>query len=265
MKMIKNIISMFTIPISSRIGYMKLKKQSLKTDLTQWHQSFHNKNILIVGSGPSLDKVDQEYYSRFDVVLYINHAIKLANKAQENYFFTTDIGVALNIYRKPYFSIIKELKKDRSIVAPGNFNQSLFLSKKFEQYFSWICAGDAEYKKFQSRRKVVGIRPTIFYYRPINVDNKVLDKWYSEPNQLKYFPVFEITSALTAINFVAKYLPKSITLIGCDFSSGRAKKIIKDNNAYNQSPFNNADKLFYSLKEYLQNKGVVLENDSWKL
>lgn len=254
---------MFTIPISSRIGYIKLKKQSLKTDLTQWHQSFHNKNILIVGSGPSLDKVDQEYYSRFDVVLYINHAIKLANMAQENYFFTTDIKVALNIYRKPYFSIIKELKKDSSIVAPGNFNQSLFLSKEFEKNFSWICTGDAEYKKYQSKRSILGVRPAVYYYRPLNIDTNFLDIWFSELNQVKYFPVFEITSALTAIAFVAKYLPKSITLIGCDFSAGRSKEISDDNNGYSESPFGEAPKAFQFLKNYLEDKGVSITNDSW--
>lgn len=77
---------MFTTPISSRIGYIKLKKQSLKTNLTQWEQSFNNKNVLIIGSGPSLDKVGQDYYSGFDVILYINHAIKLANTNKEYYY-----------------------------------------------------------------------------------------------------------------------------------------------------------------------------------
>lgn len=263
MEMLKKIISMFTTPVSSRIGYVKLKKQSLKTDLKQWHQSFHNKNILIVGSGPSLDKVNQEYYSRFDVVLYINHAIKLANMAQENYFFTTDIGVALNIYRKPYFDNIKELKKDRSIIAPGNFNQSLFLSKEFEKNFSWICTGDAEYKKYQSRRPLLGIRPAVFYYRPLNINTKVLDSWFSESNQVRYFPVFEITSALTAVVFVAKYLPKSITLIGCDFSAGRSKEISDDNNGYSENPFSDAPAAFQFLKSYLEDKGICVTNDSW--
>lgn len=110
MRIIKNTVGMFTITISSKIEYTKLKKQNLKTNLTQWEQSFNNKNLLIVDSGPILDKVGQDYYSGFDVILYINHAIKLANTNKEYYFFTTDIGVVLNIYNKPSFNNIKKIK-----------------------------------------------------------------------------------------------------------------------------------------------------------
>lgn len=262
----KNILSSYkilTTPIKSRIGYLHLKKKSLKNDLPLWKSSFRNKKVLIVGSGPSLDKVDSKYFSGFDVIIYINHAIKLANNNQDYYFFTTDVGVALEISTKSYFDKIQSIKKQKSIIAPGNFDQTLKINSEFESYFSWICAFQGVYKRYQGTKSLLGFKPSVLYYRPAEINEHKLDYWFSQSNQVNYFPVFEVTSALTAIIFAAKYHPSSITLIGCDFSKGRSKEVIDDNDEYVHNPFIEAPEIFKFLKNYLEERKIRVINDSW--
>lgn len=262
----KNILSPFkilTIPLSSRIGYFNLKRKALRRDLSVWNSSFNQKKVLIVGSGPSLDKVNSKYFSGFDVIIYINHAIKLANNNQNYFFFTTDIAVALDISTKSYFEKIRNIKKERSIIAPGNFDQTLRVSNEFESCFSWIRACEGVYKKYQSNKSLLGFTPSILYYRPTEINEEKLNYWFSQSNQVNYFPIFETTSALTAIIFAAKYRPISISLIGCDFSKGRSKEIIGDNDGHTHNPFLEAPRLFEFLRSYLEEQSISVTNDSW--
>lgn len=92
----------------------------------------------------------------------INHAIKLANNNQDYYFFTTDVGVALEIFNKSYFDKIQSIKKERFIIASGNFDQTLKINGKFESYFSWICACQGVYKRYQSTKSLLGFKPSVF-------------------------------------------------------------------------------------------------------
>lgn len=263
MKTILSSYKILTTPIKSRVGYLHLKRKALRNDLPVWKSSFRNKKVLIVGSGPSVDKVESKYFSSFDVIIYINHAIKLASKHQDYYFFTTDVGVAVEISTKSYFDKIQSIKKERSIIAPGNFDQTLKINREFESCFSWICACEGVYKRYQSTKSLLGFKPSVLYYRPGEINKHKLDNWFSQLNQVNYFPVFEITSALTAIIFAAKYCPSSIKLIGCDFSKGRSKEIIDDNDEYVNNPFLEAPEIFKFLKSYLGDRKISVINDSW--
>src|SRR5690554_6939154 len=116
-----------TVPISSFLGFLNLKKMSVKKDKKDWVRSFYDNKVLIVGSGPSLDKVDESYFLKFDAIVYINHAVKCSGKINDEYFFSTDINVVKGIEDKEYWRKIVGFGNAKSIVAPVFFQQSLFM------------------------------------------------------------------------------------------------------------------------------------------
>lgn len=265
MSFISKLYWAFTVPISSFLGFLNLKKMSVQKDKKNWIQSFYNSNVLIVGSGPSLDKVDEDYFSKFDVIVYINHALKCSGKINDEYFFSTDINVVKGIEEKEYWKKIIEFGNSKSVVAPIFFQQSLRLSKKFKESFSWIVSHDASYRVHKMSKSIFGLKiPVTAVYWPVQVDDKILDNWFSQENQVDFFPVIESTSALSALLFVAKYQPKHISLIGCDFSSGRSELVVNDCPGHVVNVFSEAKEKFYFLKKYLSYKDILVENDSWK-
>jgi hypothetical protein len=52
----------------------------MKSDLEIWKKSFSEKKVLIVGTGPSLDRVNDNYFSKFDTILYVKHSENLYKK-----------------------------------------------------------------------------------------------------------------------------------------------------------------------------------------
>lgn len=252
------------LPISSCMGFLHLKKISVTNDNEEWSNSFLNKKVLIVGSGPSLDNVNNEYYSGFDSIIYINHAIKCSGKVSDEYFFTTDVKVANSISGQPYFNNIISNGKNKSIIAPVFFQQALFLNKNFINKFSWIVSYKASFKVFKTNKLFFGKKiPYTFIFQPKQPEESDLDIWFEQNNQVKYFPVIESTSALSAILFSAKYKPKSISMIGCDFSQGRATSIVDNCPEYTRNVFVDAKSKYYKLKYYLSIRNIKVENDSW--
>lgn len=250
------------LPISSFLGYKKLKKMCLKEDEPQWYKSFHNRKVLIVGSGPSLDKVDSKYFSEFDVIIYINHAIKLSGLCNDEYFFSTDINATKRILNKEYFKNVVKLGRKNSIIAPIHFN-SILSSERFLNNFSLIAASKPNYIKTLSIKTTLGLSYPRLVYWPVQPSIRELETWFSASEQVLYFPVIESTSALSCILFASKYFPKSVTLIGCDFSKERSKLVINENPAHDINPYEDSRSKFYFLRNFLNKKNILLENHSW--
>jgi|SaaInlStandDraft_4_1057021.scaffolds.fasta_scaffold09547_2 hypothetical protein len=264
MDYLRQIFWMLTVPMSSFLGYFFLKHLSIKKDLKSWKISFSEKKVLIVGSGPSLDRVNNHYFANFDAILYINHAIKCSGKVDDEYFFSTDVSVTEGIKNKVYYNKIKQFGSERSILAPIFFQQTLFLTKKFRKTFSWIVASEASYRGHRLSRPVFEFHlPITAVYWPQQPSYIELDNWFLQKHQVNFFPVIGSTSALSAILFVAKYSPKNITLIGCDFSVGRSESIVNDCPAHNVNIFTKSREKFNYLQEYLSKNNILIKNDSW--
>jgi hypothetical protein len=266
MNYLKKVLWMLTVPVSSLLGYYFLKCISIKSDLEIWKKSFSEKKVLIVGTGPSLDRVNDNYFSKFDTILYINHAVKLAGKKTSNeYFFSTDINIAKNIKKTDYYHKILQIGSKKSIIAPIFFQQILSLKQKDRGSFSWIAASNAMYKKHKLNRSIFGLNfPITTVYWPQQPKKKQLDEWYLKKDQVIFFPVIESTSALSAILFIAKYRPYSVSLIGCDFSVGRSELIVNNKSpAYTVNVFSESRGKFLYLQSYLRKIDIVIENDSW--
>lgn len=265
MLFLRKIYWAITVPVTSFVGFYNLKIIKEKNDRKEWGISFKNKKILIVGTGPSLDKVSKDYFLNFDTIVYINHAIKCFGKVKDEYFFSTDVGVVKDIKKKNYYNNISILGKGKSILAPIFFQQTLCLKKDFKSDFSWIIANKAKYKVHWVNKTVLGLRhPVTAVYWPEQPDTNQLNIWFSKKNQTHFFPVIESTSALSAILFAAKYRPKNISLIGCDFGMGRSKSIINDCPASVTNAFTGAKEKFYFLENYFLKESIPINNDSWK-
>jgi hypothetical protein len=252
------------LPIHSLIGHFVLRTFTSNRDNPVWQDSFHNKNVLIAGTGPSLDKVPKSYFLSFDTIIYINHAIKISGKVDCEYFFTTDPYVAKKIEDKDYYKNIISLGPEKSILAPIFFDKYLFLSRSFKRNFSWIPASNIFLNSKRREKTILGVRfPYIIRYWPVQPDFESLEKWFNTKEQIKYFPIMEHTSALSSILFAAKYKPQSISLIGCDFSSGRSESIASDCPGRSINVFSEAVDSFYFLEKYFSEKNIYLKNDSW--
>lgn len=261
---LKKLYWAISVPISSRLGFIKLKDISEEFDNDEWLTSFSNKKVLIVGTGPSLDRVNESYFLKFDTIVYINHAIKCSGSVKNEYFFSTDINGVKDINSKDYYQNIKRIGKNKSIVAPIFFQQVFFLKKEFIKDFSWISANRAAFKVHKISRSLFGFNlPVTAVYWPKQPNVRSLESWFLQNNQVKDFPVMETTSALSAILFVAKYNPKEISLIGCDFGSGRSLAVINDCPATEENIFSEAVNKFYFLQKYFKEKSILLINDSW--
>ena len=264
MSMLRKIYWALTVPFMSFLGYLKLKSISEKKDYLVWRESFGAKKVLIVGTGPSLDNVDDEYFLNFDTIIYINHAVKFSGKVKDEYFFSTDVDVVKGIADKLYFKKIETIGKAKSILAPIFFQQVFFLKDNIKKGFSWLVASEASYKIHRVSKSFFDFNfPVTAVFWPKQHDIKGLDIWFLQEQQVCFFPVVESTSALSAILFVAKYRPLQVSLIGCDFSVGRSKSIVEDCPTYNVNVFSEARNKFNYIKNYLSNKNIILINESW--
>lgn len=263
----KKMIWFISITITSFLGYIRLKNLAVKNDNEKWKESFCDRNVLIVGTGPSLDKVDEDYFKKFDVIVYINHAIKISGNSDDEYFFTTDVGVVKDIMQTSYYKNILMLGDNKSIVAPIFFQQVLMLSESFIDKFTWIKASEAKFTFFKRKLNLGPFKFTSHFppsYWPQQPGYRELDIWFDNKDQVNYFPVIESTSALSAILFASKYRPRSIRLIGCDFGDGRAELVKKTNQLNSPNVFNGAKEKYEFIEGFLSSKGIECANDSWK-
>lgn len=256
-----------TVPVSSVLGYIYLNIASKKKDNPIWPGVISNRKVLIVGTGPSIDRVSHEYYKKFDVIVYINDAISFLDKEKESFFFTTDIGVLKKISKKEYYNNILELKPGRVVVAPIFFQQFLFLDKEMKDKFNFIKPSSVNYILGLSNRSLFFGRvriPNPPKMWPKQPDDRDFTKWLESEHQVSYFPVIESTSALSAILFCAKYYPENISLIGCDFGGGRAEVLQKHMHCHDENMFSQAIPKFNQIRNFLNSVNISVENDSWK-
>ena len=259
---------LITVSITSYLGFFRLKVNAVKEDLPLWRDSFFEKNVLIIGTGPSLDKLDENYLKKFDLVVYLNHAIKLEVLGDyDEFFFTTDIGVLRDILEKDYRKQIKRLGSKKVIVAPIFFQQVLFMEKEVLKLISLLKPNRSRFATEERKLKIgkyilkMAFPPSFWPVQPSKSD---LNEWFNEKNQVQCFPVMETTSALSAILFVSKYKPKKIRLIGCDFGEGRSVNLVNSNPVNPIGAFEKSKEKFLWLKRYLIKKNIDVENDSWK-
>lgn len=245
-----------TIPYTSRAGARALLRDVDQAVPAIWPAEFAGKRALIVGSGPSLDRVDAAFFDQFDVLVYINFALRRARFDRPEYFFTMDLGPVREYLDRFGAESFRRLGPERCVVAPNYLDLWRQLTPEGRAMFTPLRYDAAEWRFDRLRALPV---PVIARYYPRQPD------WttYRLPPLGRAIPVLHPTSALTAVMFAIMCGSRDVGLIGCDFSDGRARSMQGDQAAPPAGTFNAARTEFEAMQAGMAPQGVQLTNHSW--
>jgi hypothetical protein len=244
-----------TIPLTSRAGARRLLRDTQGDAPTIWRSDFAGKRALIIGTGPSLDRVDDAFFNRFDTLVYINFAVRRARFDRPEYFFTTDLGPTREYLDRFGSEAFRRLGPQRCVVAPYFMDLWHQLTPEGRTMFTPLRP-DATHWVAERMRSLP---------LPIIRNHPRYPDWdtYTLPNGGRAVPVLPATSALTAILFAALNGSRDISLIGCDFSDGRAASVSDGQTTNVVGGFNAARAELAALSANLARQDVVVTNHSW--
>ena len=208
--------------ILSIYGHCRLSNNKNLGTVIKEYSFLRNKKILIVGSGPSIKFINKELIKKYDHIFLLNgsivHFIKNKDIHKDKYqysFYCTD-RLRIDQYSKEIAE--SGISSKRKIFFP-DYPYSILRTDLRNQKLSLIGG----HKPWNTKYEGYGIGNLLgwhmFYVStdPINKEkfSKDLKNWISE---LKYPIYIGYTVAFSCITFVSGFKPKSIDLIGCDFS-----------------------------------------------
>ncbi|WP_152608725.1 hypothetical protein [Croceibacterium mercuriale] len=247
----------FILPSRSLLGSRRIRSHvDRNTTPASWREDFSCRSTLVVGTGPSLDRVDQSFFARFQTIIYINFALQRATYQRPEYYFTTDIMPTRDIVVKMGPACLTQLGRDRCIFAPFFLDQWYLLTPEGRELFTWLSS-DSSCWTGQTFKTLP--LPLIWRYSPRQ------PVWTSLklPTAERTIPILRHTSALTAVLFAALQGSREIGLIGCDFSAGRAHSIAAAQPGATTNIFSEAIGELSAMTEALSWRGVTVTNHSW--
>lgn len=178
-----------------------------------------NKKVLVLGTGPSLDKLNQDLIDRYEAIFFLNNSIT----AIKNFDFSKKKKIFFN---SDLFKF-KQLKK--KIYSLDNTWVYIFIPIHLQLFFNLIL--------FCLKRNVFLLMPKYKIGLPFekNVTKSIItyDLAKNEDTKkilnIKNFRSFPYTVALNAFYFLIFCKVSQIHYLGCDFNSG--KSIIADEKA----------------------------------
>lgn len=245
-------------PFLSRTGGRAITAYAQGPCPDAWQRELAGKRVLVVGSGPSLDRVDSAFFDGFDAFLYINFAVRRRRGAPGEYFFSTDAGPTREYINKHGVADYLALGRDHCILAPIFLDQWHALTPRGRALFTWLAFDEAHW--FTQGVGTASVKlPLLWRYGPRQPD------WesFSLPARGRTQPVMGHTSALSAILFAAIHGAREIGLIGCDFSAGRAASVQSNQVAASQSTFSGATAEFHRIAAMLARHDIAITNHSW--
>lgn len=246
-----------TVPFRSRAGGAAIARQARGSVPDVWARDLTGARTLVIGSGPSLDKVDDAFFAGFDTVLYVNFALARSRGANNEYFFTTDSGPVREFIDSRGVEPFVRLGSEHCIFAPIFLDQWQGFTDEGRALFTWIACDAAKWR-VETRRVGWLTVPFALRYSPRQPD------WdaFQMPPAGRRLPVMDHTSALSAVMFAAVNGAREIGLIGCDFSGGRAA-IVGDAQPDPGNVFTGAADEFIRMAAALARNGVIATNHSW--
>lgn len=231
-------------------------------DLTPdvWERDMAGRRVLIVGSGPSLDAVDDDFFAGFDTVIHINFAIRRAQAQNANYFFTTDLGPVGELLDTIGGETFVGLGQERCIYAPIFLDQWHMVKPAGRALFTFLRYDSAVWTTQTGSIGPIRL-PYTLRYAPRQPDWSCFDL----PRRGRALPILCHSSALTAILFAAMNGARDIGLIGCDFSTGRAKSAQSSQADPQGQIFFAAAQEFRKMAAALARSNVTVTNHSWTI
>jgi len=240
-------------------GARAIRRIALATPVPQtWAADIRSKRVLVVGTGPSLDRVTPDFFAGFDTALYMNFALSQKREGPQPYFFTGDIGMIRPVLDKIGPGALAALGPGRSVVAPIYLDQWNLLTTQGRNLFTFLSCDRTSWTVRSARIGPVRL-PLIVRCAPAETD------WttYKLPTPGPLIPVPTQTSALGAVMFAAVQGAGEIGLIGCDFSAGRSQGLAGTQAAAAATTFSGAAEEFKAMAAALQRNGLTATNYSW--
>lgn len=226
----------------------------------EWSQELSARKVLIVGTGPSLDRVTEDFFAGYDTAIYINFALRRRASGPRAYFFTTDLGPFREYLDTHGADDFIELGAERCIAAPVYFDQWHYLREEGRDLFTFLAPDSAGWQPQKVRVGPIRL-PLLWRYYP---RQPVWDD-FRLPGPGRRLPIMRHTSALSAILFAAMNGASAIGMIGCDFSVGRAQSAQSSQIVPTSPIFAGAIAEFHAIQSMLASRGITLVNNSWEV
>lgn len=248
-----------TIPLgllSSYIGMKVALNHAVDREPDIWAKDFKDQRVLVVGSGPSLDKVKKDYFANFDAVICINHAILQVPEHPCLYYLSTDAPRTYQVLKTEAAGRIREMPREKRILLLSLVRLTPNILRGFFSLFTVI-----RYKSYHIHQWGRWFKP-VFYQPMAAPDPEVID-WINGRTKIDSMPSRGGSSAFSAILLAARYRPAEICLIGVDLDSGRASRLrAKAGSAAFGGQW--ARERFLRLQVLVRQCGIEIKNDSWK-
>lgn len=211
-----------TNPLQSYTGGKALEAYVDDRPPAAWAADMADQDVLIVGSGPSLDRVDDEFFTRFATAIHINLVIRRHAPSCQGYFFTTDLGPVEGYLENFGEETFLSLGPERCILAPIFLDQWHMMKAEGRALFTMLRHDRAGWRTQNTSFGPLSVPYTLRYH-------PVQPNWttFVLPPGGRTLPVLDHTSALTAVILAAMSGARRIGLIGCDFSAGERSKFVQ--------------------------------------
>ena len=208
---VKNLCIYLKNSFFSLFGFLILKlitpkKKSKLIDLLK------NKEVLVLGSGPSLDNLNQDLIDRYEIVFFLNNAVNVSK--------TFDFDKKKKfIFNSDFFRFIQLKKTLFSLDKSWTF---IFIPIHLQLLIKFIF--------FYLKKNVFLLVPKYRFGFPFekNVTKSIITYCFIKRNDLKNIldfnnlKVFPYTVALNTFYFLISCKVSKIHYLGCDFSKGRS-------------------------------------------
>lgn len=244
------------VPFLSASGAARIADHASGRVPARWRSDFARHRVLVMGSGPSLDRVDDRFVSDYDSVVHINFALRRARGRASDYFFTTDAGPIRQYGAAHGFADFAALGPERAIFAPVFQDQWHAFTPAGRALFTWLAPDRTGWRLQRAR----GL-PLVWRRHPVQ------PRWdsFRLPAPGRTLPVLDHSSALTAVMFAAIHGARTVDLIGCDFAAGRALSAESPQAVPDARLFSGAATELRRMIPALARHGVPVRNRSWEV
>lgn len=254
----KSVVSVLRGSLSSYIGMRIALRHAVTQEPAKWRQDFTGSRVLVVGTGPSLDHVTNDYFAGFDVVICVNHAILTTPAHHCKYYLSTDVPRTHEVINTEASETIAELPGERRILFLSFVLTGRYLLSDFLQRFTIV-----KYKAYCFHKWGTG-RLSKRYFQPKVATDADIEGWINGNAQFKDMPSRGGSSVFSAVLLAARYHPTEIRLIGVDLNAGRSSALEQ---LAGPAIFGAEwpRERFSRLEKAVKDCGVPIYNDSWSV
>lgn len=253
---IRMLVNLCRCVVSSVIGMRIALQYAATQEPKTWREDFAGRRVLIIGTGPSLDHVTEDYFAGFDVLICINHAILRTPAHPCIYYVSTDVPRTQEVMNTEAAARISAIEISKRILFLSFVLTAPYLLSDLFKRFTVV-----RYRAYYLHRWGTG-RLSRRYYQPRVASNSEIENWIKGRSGFLEMPSRGGSSAFSAILLAARYHPKEIRLIGVDLSDGRSSAL-QDVAGASAAFGGYAPDRYLRLERIVRDCGVPVENDSW--